>query len=237
VVSPDSFTPVGGERSVRALRDYRYDHQGKLWSKGGRTRCIGRFCCCTILIALLLFVSIVLAFILWVRPPSVSIGQVSTIAQNGSAIQLQQNGITVNLGVNISVNNPNHFSIDFQQIKAEIIYPINNTNVGQGILNNVVIRSNAQTNLTFPFSLDYITSIDPQHLILVDLAQKCGLVGSKRNISVKYKITLKLLILIIPISPVISNSFDFACPIDASDLSALIKSAGIDINGLLGTSG
>lgn len=76
------------------------------------------------------------------------------------------------------------------QFPPQIIYPINNTNVGQGILNNVVIHSNAQTNLTFPFSLDYIISIDPQHLILVDLAQKCGLVGSKSNISVNYKITV-----------------------------------------------
>ena len=160
-----------------------------------------------------------------------------------------------------SVDNPNYFSVDIQQIQAEvsilwttilashfpsqIIYPINNTNVGQGLLNNVVIHSNAQTNLTFPFSLDYITSVDPQHLILVDLAQKCGLVGSKSNISVKYKITvrwqlwsdwqalrhswcslqIKLLILIVPISPVISNSFDFACPISASDLSVWLLDA------------
>jgi hypothetical protein len=72
----------------------------------------------------------------------------------------------------------------------QIIYPINNTDVGQGVLNNVVIHSNAQTNLTFPFSINYTTSIDPQNLILLDLAQKCGVVGSKSNISVNYKITV-----------------------------------------------
>lgn len=232
IVSPDGFTPAGGERTARALRNYRYDHQGKLWTKGGRGRCIGRFCCCTIMIAILLFVSIVLALILWVRPPSVSIGQVGTVIQNGSAIQLQQNGLTVNLGVNISVNNPNYFSIDFQQIKADIFYPINNTNVGQGLLNHVVIHSKAQTNLTFPFTINYQTYLDPQYQILQDLAQKCGVVGTKSNISVQYKITLKLLILFIPISPVVSNSFNFPCPISASDLAALIKSVGINVNGL-----
>ncbi|KAF8228458.1 hypothetical protein L208DRAFT_1403710 [Tricholoma matsutake] len=142
------------------------------------------------MIAILLFVSIVLALILWVRPPSVSIGQVGTVIQNGSAIQLQQNGLTVNLGVNISVNNPNYFSIDFQQIKADIFYPINNTNVGQGLLNHVVIHSKAQTNLTFPFTINYQTYLDPQYQILQDLAQKCGVVGTKSNISVQYKITV-----------------------------------------------
>lgn len=232
-VSPGGLTPApGGKKTPRALRNYRYDNQGQLWTKGGRGRCIGRFFCCTIMITILLVLSIVLALILWVRPPNVSIGQVNTVAQNGSTIQLQQDGITVNLGVNISVNNPNYFSINVRQIKAEIFYPINNTNVGEGILNDVVIRTNTQTNLTFPFSLNYNIANDPQRTILLDLGQKCGVTGTPSDISVNYRLTLQLQILIIPISPVISDTFTLTCPIDAADLESLMNSVGINISGL-----
>jgi len=237
-LSPDISTPVTGvtgERTARALRDYRYGHQGQLWTKGGRGRCIGRFCCCTLMITLLLFVSIALTLVLWVRPPNVSIGEVQTVSKSGSAIQLQEDGITINLGVPIAVDNPNYFAINFKQIKAQIFYPINNTGVGEGILNDVMIRSNTQTNLTFPFSIDYKIKLDPGNLILKDLAQKCGLRGSKSDLSVRYKITLQLRVLFIPIAPVVSNSFSFACPINPSDLEELIKNAGLNLDGLLGS--
>ena len=83
-------------------------------------------------------------------------------------------------------------STSFFIFPYQIFYPINNTDVGQGTLNNVVIRSNMQTNLTFPFSIDYKTKLDPGNLILRDLAQKCGLRGSKSDLTVKYKITVSI---------------------------------------------
>jgi len=231
----DGFTTSPpGEKTASALRNYRYNHQGNLWNKGGRGRCVGRFCCCTIMVGILLFISIILALALWVRPPNITIGGVQTMAKNGSAIQLQEDGITINLGVNISVANPNYFSVSFKQIKADIIYPINSTNIGEGISKDLVFNSHSQKNFTFPFSINYKTNLDPQSLILLDLAQKCGLTGTKSNISVNYKITLGLRIAFVTISPVVSNTFTFMCPIDKSDLEALMKSTGINIGGLLG---
>jgi len=217
------------EKTVRALRTYRYDHQGALWTKGGRGRCFGRFCCCTLMIAVLLLVSIVLALALWIRPPSITIGNVGTVSQGGSAIQLIDNGVSVNLGVNITVNNPNYFAVNFKQIKAEIFYPINGSTpqIGQGISNNVVFNANQQRNWTFPFALNYKTTNDPQGLILTDLAAKCGVGGPKSNINVDYKITLGLRILFITVSPVVANSFSFICPLSPSDLAPLLKSFGL----------
>ncbi|RDB21499.1 hypothetical protein Hypma_011707 [Hypsizygus marmoreus] len=222
------------KRTARALRTYRYDHQGALWTKGSRGRCVGRFCCCTLLIAVLLIVCIVLALALWIRPPNITIGDVKTVAKDGSTIQLVDNGISVNLGVNISVNNPNYFAVNFKQIKAEIFYPINNTKVGEGISKDVVFHSRSLTNWTFPFAINYRTTEDPGSMILQDLALKCGVTGSKSDIKVNYEITLGLRILFIVISPVVKDSFNFACPIDPSDLDKLIKSTGLNIGGLLG---
>lgn len=217
------------KRTARALRNYRYVHQGALWTKGGGIRCFGRFCCCTIMIGLLLFASILLALALWIRPPNITIGNVQTVSQGGTAIQLIENGIQINLGVNISVNNPNYFAVNFKQIKAELFYPISGSapQIGEGISNDVVFHANELTNWTFPFSINYKTTSDPNGLILTDLSSKCGVTGVKTNLNVNYKITLGLRILFITVSPVVSNTFNFPCPISASDLEPLLKNVGI----------
>jgi len=218
------FTPTPRTRKTpRALREYRYDHQGNLWAKGGRGRCAGRVCCCTLMTTVFLIVSIVLALALWVRPPSIGIGSVKTMEDNGATIQQMSDGVKINLGVNISVTNPNYFSVDFKKIQAEIIYPINNMPIGGGYASDIVFKSTSQTNFTFPFSLVYNSTVDSGGQVIVDLATKCGVNGgTKTNINVNYKITLGIRILLFTISPVISNQFNFPCPLKASDISKFL---------------
>ncbi|EDR14379.1 uncharacterized protein LACBIDRAFT_306155 [Laccaria bicolor S238N-H82] len=252
------FTPTT-PKSVRAIKNYRVDHQGNLWTKGGRGRCVGRVCCCTVMTAVFLIVSIVLSLALvgqvqptvipnfifacskWIRPPSVVIGNVQTSGVNVTG----GSGLSINLGVNISVNNPNYFSVDFQKIEAEVFirnvwkpyifflkapqiyYPINNTLIGGGTSENIIFHSRSQTEFTFPFMLSYQTTLDPQGKILIDLANKCGVNGgTKSNISVNYKITLGIRIVLVTISPVVANTFTFLCPISAAELEDMLKGAG-----------
>ncbi|KAH0583758.1 hypothetical protein J132_00769 [Termitomyces sp. J132] len=214
------------QKTPRALRNYRYESQGNLWTRGGRGWCLGRFFCCTLMSAVLLFVCIILSLALWIRPPDVVIGGVDTVSTSGSVLQLIDNGIAINLGVNISVNNPNYFAVDFKEIKADIFYPINNTQVGEGDAKNVVFKANQLTNWTFPFTITYKTTDDPQGRIIQDLGSKCGATGPKSNIDVTYTITLAIRILIITVSPVFSNKLSFPCPIDASDLEPFLKGFG-----------
>jgi len=231
--SPEStsFPPVGNKEtnefvngpsnmSARALKNYRYQTRA-LWTQGGRGRCVGRFCCCTLLVALFLVISMVLSLLLWVRPPNISIGGVNT-PTSGSEIQVTSNGLNINLGVNISVENPNYFSVAFSKIQATIFYPINNTNVGGGNATDITFNSHSQTNFTFPFTISYQTSLDPSDKILVDIATKCGFLnGNKSPITVDYKISLGLKILFITVTPVISNSLSFPCPLSESDIKSL----------------
>jgi hypothetical protein len=78
--------------------------------------------------------------------------------------------------------------------------------------------------------------------VILDLANKCGVGGgTKTNINVNYKITvssssfglrkvinavlqLGIRILLVTISPVISNQFNFPCPLQASDISVRLAS-------------
>jgi len=222
------FTPAGmaargpKSRIPQTLKEYRYGHQGNLCTKGGRLRCFGRICCCSLMTTVFLLVSIILALALWIRPPSIVIGSVQTMSVNGNVVQPTAEGLTVNLGVGISVSNPNYFSVSFKTIDAELFYPINNTAVGGGSTNNIVFHSRSQTNFTFPFSLSYNVTEDPKSLIIDDLAKKCGVSGTASNLSIDYKITLGIRILLATISPVISNQFNFPCPISASDISKFL---------------
>ncbi|KAF8798184.1 hypothetical protein BYT27DRAFT_7124302 [Phlegmacium glaucopus] len=202
----------------------RYDPQGNLCTKGGPLRCFGRICCCSLMTTVFLLVSIVLALALWIRPPSITIGSVQTmLGPTGNAIQTTNDGITVNMGVGISVANPNYFSVDFKKIEAEIFYPINNTPVGGGSSTNIVFNSHSQTNFTFNFNLTYNSTQDPTGAVISDLATKCGaLGGTKSNLDISYKITLGIRILLVTISPVISNQFNFPCPISASDIDKFL---------------
>ncbi|KAG6884604.1 hypothetical protein C0992_006038, partial [Termitomyces sp. T32_za158] len=155
--------------------------------------------------AILLFICILLSLALWIRPPDVVIGSVETVSKGGSVIQVVDNGIAVNLGVNISsvsislafpklivfssVNNPNYLAVNFKEVKADIFYPINNTLVGEGDSKNVVFKANQLTNWTFPFNITYKSTDDPQGLIIRDLASRCGVNGPKSNVEVNAKIT------------------------------------------------
>jgi hypothetical protein len=125
-------------------------------------------------------------------------------------------------------------------VPTQIFYPINNTKLGNGNLSNIDFHAHSQTNFTFPIVIVYQTSLDPSNKILVDIATKCGFIGggAKTQITVNYKITVGLSpymsvsrlltgqyaqigikILFITISPVVSNSLSFDCPISQADIS------------------
>jgi hypothetical protein len=222
-----------GPKTPRSVRRWRYEHQGNLWTAGSGIRCCGRFFFCTILIFLFLLISILLSLALWIRPPNVVIGDIST-PSNGSAIQLQNEGVAINLAVPVSVNNPNYFSVKFDSIDASIFYPINNTNIGGGSVKNLEITTGQQTNFTLPFTINYNLSEDPNFEILSNLAGHCGFLPGQptSQITVSYKIKLNFKILFIPIKPTISNDISFDCPLKLSDVEDLLKAAGIDLSSL-----
>jgi hypothetical protein len=128
----------------------------------------------------------------------------------------------------------------FAYVPTQIFYPINNTKLGNGNESNINFPAHSQTNFTFPIDITYQTSLDPSNKILVDIATKCGFIGggAKSQITVNYKITVGLgsytsdsqlltgqyaqigiRIFCITISPDISNSLSFDCPISQGDIS------------------
>ncbi|KAF5373630.1 hypothetical protein D9758_000645 [Tetrapyrgos nigripes] len=212
------------ERSVPlTLRQYP-KNSGNFWLQRGTARCLGRFLCFTILTGAFLIVGIILALALWIRPPSVRIGNV---ASNANGVQIQSTGVVIPLAVDVTVNNLNYFSVNLRNLKVELFYPVNGNSrpVGEGSKSNVVFHSQSNSTMTFPFNVEYKFANDPGYSVLLDMASKCGVFnsGARSNFVINYKITIGLNILIANISPPISNTFSFACPFTDSQLKELEK--------------
>lgn len=214
-------------RQSQDFKTWRGENTGGLWTRGSRVSCLGRFCCCTLMIAVFLIVSILLALLMWVRPPDAVLGTVGT-STTQNAVQVGTGSITVNLGIDLAVTNPNYFSVSFKSINAQAFYPINNTLVGSGNETDITFNANSQTNFTFPFSLEFSTNMSSGSAILADLATKCGVGGGAvEDITVDLDITLGLRVLFFVVYPVVSIPASFACPITASDISGLVPSITI----------
>ncbi|WVN86818.1 uncharacterized protein L203_101991 [Cryptococcus depauperatus CBS 7841] len=207
-----SFAEMGPPpRSTGILRVWRKDERGKQWSRGGGVRMSLRFCCCCFTIAIIMIISIILAIVLYVRPPSVALNSVSL---GSNPVSLALNGFTVSFDLSISVSNPNWFDANFKEITAKARYPGNNANsFGGGTLYGLNFKG-------------YTLAKDPNKVILNDLMSKCGITGgSVRDITVDYDLHLKLKFLGLIISPTVSNSASFKCPITEKDIESIIGSS------------
>jgi len=120
--SPAAVVPDSKKKRSRSgpMKEYR-DIQGNLCTRGGRLRCFGRICCCSLMTTVFLIVSIVLALALFIRPPSIIIGSAVPLSGSvGNAITATSSGISIQLGVDISVANPNYFNVDLQKIEVDL---------------------------------------------------------------------------------------------------------------------
>ncbi|KIO26264.1 hypothetical protein M407DRAFT_243815 [Tulasnella calospora MUT 4182] len=226
-----SFAPP---KSTGDLRLWRHDERGNMWTKGGRRRCVGRFCCCTVMMTLFLIISIVLALALWARPPDIRFNGIS-LPTGGSAVQVQTDSLDINLSLSIGVKNPNFFGAMFKSIDATAFYPPLTSQLGGGTLHDINFPANSDTQFLFPFNITYSSGIDPNNVLVTDLVNKCGIKPgtTKSKLTVKYQLKLALRIVAITISPSFSGTADFDCPVTRDDLlsfggDALLKSLGVE---------
>ncbi|KAL5529714.1 hypothetical protein ACEPAG_5699 [Sanghuangporus baumii] len=232
----ETFPPVfRPPKSTGAIRIWRKDNRGPLWTRGGRGKCCLRFFCCTVLIFLFLLIGIILSLGIWIRPPDVTINQVGLNSTGGSAAQVTSSSLNINFAVNISVDNPNYFDVDFKRIKADLKYPLNSMDLGGGEKDGITFKSHTQTTFNFPFTLTYNLQSDSNQVVLRDLLSKCGFTGTKQDITVDYEITLGIKIIAITVSPTFSSTFSFDCP--TSDIESFLQGSGIDISSITGALG
>jgi len=201
------------------LRLWRHSEHGSLLTKGGRGPCIGRFACCSIMTILFLLISIALSFAMWLRPPDITFGSIQA-PTSGSAIQATTSQITINLRIPIDVKNPNFFNAPFEKISAKAWYPLTGVEVGGGETDNIAFAANSETSFNFPLSIVYSQEKDPNGAMLKDISDRCGFTGNpKREIDVKYTITLSIRLIAWTISPSFTGTTGFDCPLTKDQIA------------------
>ncbi|EIW71546.1 hypothetical protein TREMEDRAFT_60470 [Tremella mesenterica DSM 1558] len=207
-------------RETGILREWRKDERGNQWAKHGAIGNTWRFCCCFFTVTLIIFVSVVLAIALYVRPPSVALNDINL---GSSPVSLTSDGLSVSFSLSISVANPNWFSVNFKQIQAVAHYPgSDKTSLGGGTLNNVDFKGYTDSTFDFPFTFNYSLALDPNKVILNDLISKCGVTGgTTSDITIDYDLHMKLSVLGINVHPTISSSATFDCPISADEIEKI----------------
>ncbi|GAB5587822.1 hypothetical protein Unana1_02722 [Umbelopsis nana] len=129
----------------------------------------------------------------------------------------------INVGLMIGIDNPNIESATLSDMNATAFYPTSPTTaVGGGYLASQGVASNAVTNFTFPFSIQYDPTNDKNQAMLSDIATKCGLLGGqKKPLTVNYKLQLAVKVLFVTVHPTVSSSASFDCPIQNGQLPEL----------------
>ena len=71
----------------------------------------------------------------------------------------------------------------------------------------------------FPLQLNYTTSIDSDFSIISDIAKKCGfLTAAASQLTVDYKINLKVKVVVVTIPISFSGSTSFDCPVTVAEI-------------------
>ncbi|KAG2171313.1 hypothetical protein INT43_002935 [Umbelopsis isabellina] len=189
-----------------------------------------RWCACFLLlivIALGITIGVLAALF---KKPQVNF---NGITQDSTVPPVQQNGSSFdfNFDINIGVVNPNIESATFTSIQAIAYYPTAPTvPVGGGILDDVHIASNSNSNFSFPFTITYDPSQPNGSDMMFDIAKKCGILGgTPGDITINYKLIVTVDIIGIKISPSIDESATFPCPLSAGNLPSDLTNA---LNGL-----
>ncbi|KAI8144797.1 hypothetical protein BJV82DRAFT_606279 [Fennellomyces sp. T-0311] len=225
--------PRGSMSDMKLTGHYDSDDEdmGPLPRERRKPTCLDRVCCgcCTCLprwmryiCCILLLLIIALGITIGVMAAVLKVPDVSVNGLVGEP-QASMSGSTVamNFTLDISVDNPNGISITFEKIVAEAFYPGHHEqSIGGGELDNVKIDKNGVTDIQFPFNIEVDSSDDSSKAVVADLLSKCGLTGSQtQQLTIDYEVTPTVRVAGIPISPKISNSAKFDCPV--SGLSAL----------------
>lgn len=85
-------------RSTGILRMWRKDERGRQWTRGGGFRSSLRMICCCVTVTLIIVISVILAVLLYIRPPRVTLNNVQV---GSNPVSITGSGLSVSFSVGI----------------------------------------------------------------------------------------------------------------------------------------
>jgi len=178
--------------------------------------------CCVLLLVIF---GVLLGVFLWARIPSVNFEGYQTLP-NTPLLVVAVDNFVLNAEVIMQVGNPNFVALNFVQINATATYPVlPNVILGNTSVSNVVIPAQATRNVTIPVTLIYGQGVDPQALVLTDIANRCAIFngGPKQPLTVDFAVTVVARVLAVPlVLPTYSGGISFACPAEFNQSAPII---------------
>jgi len=175
-----------------------------------------KICAIVCCVLILLIIGVVAAVVIFGKQPQVDFLEIGQSPNNVEPYVKTPTGFDFNVGLKIRVNNPNIIGATFSLINVVAFYPNFDKSIGGGNLTDVKIESRGNTTINFPFSIRYDKDIDPNFAILLDIASKCGLIGSttKQKITIDYTVSLSLKISVISFPPYsVKRQANIDCPL------------------------
>ncbi|KAK7462952.1 hypothetical protein VKT23_007533 [Stygiomarasmius scandens] len=211
-----------------SIREYRRQRSRGLWTKGSRLQCIGRYSCFAQLFTIYIGISIFMAIVLWLKPPSIGVSGIGL--DSTREVIIDTAGITIPLSIPVSVENPNYISATLNNVDVKVSYPLHNSTdvpVGNGTLSSINIKSNSRTNFTFPFDIDISFNVSENLEVVEDLLSRCGNLSNQTDISISMNIKIKLHALGISLSPPSSSTaVGIGCPLNQTNVDDILQGLG-----------
>ncbi|CAJ0635185.1 1372_t:CDS:2 [Entrophospora sp. SA101] len=220
----DEYNPMS-PRSEKRLLNIEDEDEKQKGKYGGLMKyiCCGstkkskcKICAIICCLLILIIIGVVAGVVIFGKQPQVEFLEIGPSPNDVEAYVKTPTGFDFNVGLKIRVNNPNVIGATFSLINVVAFYPNFDKSIGGGNLTNVNIESRGNTTINFPFSIRYDKEIDPNFAILLDIASKCGLIGSsgKQKITINYTVSLSLKVLVISFPPYsIKRQVNIDCPL------------------------
>ncbi|CAO3587687.1 unnamed protein product [Absidia cylindrospora] len=180
----------------------------------------------SIIIVVIVLGAIMSKFVL----PTIEVGSVTNSTGNSdSTISFNEDKLQLNFGLTINAKNPNLLPIYVTDMNATAFYPDplgsdKQTPIGGGFLQSQELPKYSDFSFIFPFSIVYDSMVDPDQVILNDLAEKCGLTGEEpQDLTISYTIHVTAKVLFVSVHPTIKSQSTFACPIQNDENGSFLK--------------
>nr|CAG8587832.1 11567_t:CDS:2 [Entrophospora candida] len=224
----DEYNPMS-PRSEKGLLNIEDEDEKQKGKYGGLMKyiCCGstkkskcKICAIICCVLILIIIGVVAAVVIFGKKPQVEFLELGPSPNNVEAYVKTPTGFDFNVGLKIRVNNPNIIGATFSFINVDAFYPNFDKSIGGGNLTNVNIESRGNTTINFPFSIHYDKEIDPNFAILLDIASKCGLIGSsgKQKITINYTVSLSLKVLISFPPYSVKRQVNIDCPLQIPNI-------------------
>lgn len=222
-ISSDTM-PLNREIAFAQWRS-NYKKSRQLWTKGGWRSYSCRFLFCSVMVLILTLSGVIMSLALFARPPRFVVSHIVPILDSQKLFSVNSTSLGVQFGANITVDNPNYFTIVLPSVITQLTYPINKTPIGLGSKADIVFHSNSRTEIFYPISILYEVSKDPAGLVINDIISRCD--SNDRLLEIDLEVTVSIKVLFITARPKILAHKSIACPVSGGDIRAILQGAQI----------